>query len=68
MAANMHPSHQDIIDFIRALYPSKDSKTDALIALHEPLFAGNEKKYLLDCIDSTFVSSVGAYVTQLSKL
>ncbi|TDK65536.1 LegC family aminotransferase [Sapientia aquatica] len=63
----MHPSHQDIIDFIRALYPSKDSKTDALIALHAPLFAGNEKKYLLDCIDSTFVSSVGAYVTQFEQ-
>ena len=30
--------------------------------LHEPVFFGNEKKYLLNCIDSTFVSSVGEYV------
>ena len=31
-------------------------------ALHEPRFAGNEWAYLKDCLDSTFVSSVGAYV------
>ena len=32
------------------------------IPLHDPIFNGNEKKYLNDCIDSTFVSSVGKYV------
>ncbi len=32
------------------------------IGLHEPVFCGNERKYLQDCIDSTFVSSVGEYV------
>jgi perosamine synthetase len=32
------------------------------IALHEPRFAGNEWAYLKDCLDSTFVSSVGRYV------
>ena len=32
------------------------------VALHEPLFNGNEKAYLADCIDSTFVSSVGKYM------
>jgi perosamine synthetase len=30
--------------------------------LHEPVFAGNEKKYLAECIDSGFVSSVGSFV------
>lgn len=39
-------------------------KTEGFIPLHVPHFAGNEKKYLLDTIDSTFVSSVGAYVDQ----
>lgn len=34
----------------------------APVALHEPRFAGNEWTYLKDCLDSTFVSSVGAYV------
>lgn len=48
---------QDIVDFIRKLYGKQD-----FIPLHEPRFNGNEKKYLADCIDSTFVSSVGKYV------
>ena len=39
-------------------------QTDKTIALHEPRFHGKEKDYLLDVIDSTFVSSVGVYVNQ----
>ena len=35
--------------------------------LHEPIFDGNEKDYLNDCIDSTFVSSVGKYVDKFEK-
>ena len=35
---------------------------DSQVNLHEPEFKGNEKKYLNDCIDSTYVSSVGEYV------
>jgi len=35
--------------------------------LHEPVFGGNEKKYLADCIDSGFVSSVGAFVTAFEE-
>lgn len=37
-------------------------KTNNFIPLHEPRFTGNEKSYVLDTIDSTFVSSVGTYV------
>lgn len=48
---------QKIIDFIQKTYNTKE-----FIPLHEPRFNGNEKKYLNDCIDSTFVSSVGKYV------
>ena len=33
-----------------------------MIPLHAPLFAGNERAYIADTLDSTFVSSVGAYV------
>ncbi len=33
------------------------------IPLHRPVFEGNERQYLVDCIDSNFVSSVGAQVT-----
>ena len=35
------------------------------IGLHEPKFSGNEWKYLKDCLDSTFVSSIGKYVENL---
>ena len=49
--------YKDVIAFIRALY-----KTDQFIPLHEPRFIGNEKKYVAECIESTFVSSVGKFV------
>lgn len=39
-------------------------KTQEFIPLHAPVFSGNEKKYVLDTLESTFVSSVGAYVDQ----
>ena len=35
--------------------------------LHEPVFGGNEKKYLAECIDSGFVSSVGPFVTAFEE-
>lgn len=40
---------------------------DASVPLHEPYFRGNESCYLQDCIKSTFVSSVGAYVDRFEK-
>lgn len=54
--------YTDTIKFIRELY-----KTEHFIPLHEPRFTGNEKKYLNDCIDSTFVSSVGKYVDMFEE-
>ncbi len=59
----MSDNYQDVINFIRKLYQTPD-----FIALHEPKFAGNEKAYLIDCIDSTFVSSVGKYVDRFEQL
>lgn len=53
---------QETIDFIRSHYESED-----FIPLHEPYFAGNEKKYLNECIDTTFVSSVGKFVDRFEK-
>ncbi len=53
----------EIIDFIKNQYPTKN-----LIPLHEPKFSGNERKYVLDSIDSTFVSSVGAYVDKFELM
>lgn len=37
------------------------------VSLHRPVFEGNEKNYLIDCIDSNFVSSVGARVTEFEE-
>jgi len=37
------------------------------IPLHRPMFEGNERQYLIDCIDSNFVSSVGKKVTELEE-
>jgi perosamine synthetase len=37
------------------------------VPLHEPRFSGNESKYVQECIDSTFVSSVGKFVDRLEN-
>ncbi len=37
------------------------------VALHEPLFAGNENTYVKSCIDEGWVSSVGAFVNRFEK-
>ncbi|MFD2939549.1 LegC family aminotransferase [Flavobacterium notoginsengisoli] len=56
-------SINDTISFIKEQY-----KTENFIPLHVPHFGGNEKKYLIETIDSTFVSSVGAYVDQFEEM
>lgn len=48
---------KQFIGFVRDYY-----KTEEFIPLHAPVFAGNERRYVLETIDSTFVSSVGAFV------
>ena len=53
----------DFIKFTRELY----RQTKDFIPLHVPVFRGKEKQYLLDTIDSTFVSSVGAYVNKVEE-
>ena len=53
---------KDVIVFIQKRY-----KTTGFIPLHEPKFLGNEKKYLNECIDSTFVSSVGKFVDEFEE-
>lgn len=54
----------NIIAFVRKAF----NEPEAFIPLHVPHFGGNEKKYLLDTIDSTFVSSVGAYVNRFEEM
>lgn len=51
-----------VIKFIRDIY-----KTDRIIQLHEPTFNGNEKAYVDEAIESTFVSSVGKFVDEFEN-
>ena len=50
--------------FIREIYPS----ISGLIPLHAPLFIGNEKRYLAECIETNFVSSVGEFVGRFEQM
>ncbi|MDT8447538.1 MAG: LegC family aminotransferase [bacterium] len=52
----------ELIAFVRQQYA-----TEEFIPLHAPRFEGREKELVVDCIDSTFVSSVGKYVTQFEE-
>lgn len=54
--------YNELISFIRSMYG------EGFIPLHEPRFIGNEKKYLEECIDSTFVSSVGKFVDKFEQM
>lgn len=46
-----------LIEFIKSVYSERE-----YIPIHEPIFIGNEKKYINECLDKTFVSSVGKFV------
>ena len=52
-----------VISFIQDKFSTRD-----FIPLHAPVFSGNERKYVLDALDSTFVSSVGSYVDLSEKM
>lgn len=55
--------YSNIVKFIHQFYG-----TNEFIPLHAPLFIGNEKKYLTECIDTTFVSSVGKFVDRFEEM
>jgi perosamine synthetase len=55
--------YKEIIDFIKSLYPEQNP-----VGLHIPRFIGNEKEYLNNCIDTTFVSYIGEYVVKFEEL
>ncbi len=59
----MDEKYKLLTNFIKAQFPDQE-----FIPLHAPHFFGNERKYVLDTIDSTFVSSVGAYVNRFEEM
>lgn len=52
-----------IINTLESVLPSKE-----YIPLHEPEFSGREWEYVKDCLDSGWVSSVGAYVDRFERM
>lgn len=56
--------YNNVIDFIRQTF----QQPEGIVPLHAPCFIGNEKKYLNECIDSTFVSSVGKFVDRFEEM
>jgi perosamine synthetase len=61
---NKNMGFPEITSFIRKLYKTPSE----FIPLHAPIFSGNEKQYLNECIDSTFVSSVGKFVNRFEEM
>lgn len=55
--------YHDVVSFVHELYG-----TEGMVPLHVPTFRGNEKKYLNECIDTTFVSSVGKFVDRFEEM
>ncbi|MGO4551578.1 LegC family aminotransferase [Lysobacter sp. 2RAF19] len=55
-------SLQRLIDFVQDRFGTHEA-----IPLHGPTFGGREREYVVDCIDSTFVSSVGQYVGRFER-
>lgn len=53
---------QNLVKFVREIYQTQD-----FIPLHAPTFNGNERAYVCDTIDSSFVSSVGEFVERFEK-
>ena len=53
----------EVLGRLRTLLPPAGSP----YALHEPLFGGNEKKYLNECIDTGWVSSAGSFVDRFES-
>jgi perosamine synthetase len=62
----MDMQEQLFTDIIKTI---KDAfNTSGFVPLHVPVFSGNEKRYLADCIDTGYVSSVGEYVNKFEEM
>jgi len=56
-------SHKEVIEFIQSTFATTGS-----IPLHVPIFSRKEREYVLDTLESTLVSSVGAYVDRAEQM
>src|SRR5579863_3776546 len=53
---------EPLIRFVRDQY-----RSSGFIPLHAPIFCGREREYVIQTIDSTFVSSVGEFVDRFER-
>lgn len=60
--SNLPEKYENLLGSIREVFG------EGFIPLHAPVFKGNEKQYLAECIDTTFVSSVGAFVDRFEQM
>jgi perosamine synthetase len=60
---NKNITNSEIVDFVKKLYPN-----NSFVPLHSPHFSAKEKEYVLDTIESTYVSSVGKYVDKFEDM
>jgi perosamine synthetase len=61
VAPSKLPLEKRVVDALRDILGGQSH------ALHQPVFSGNEQEYVRECIASTFVSSVGAYVNRFEE-
>lgn len=54
---------EQIVSVLRSVITDKND----VVPLHEPIFQGNEWAYVKECLDTTFVSSVGKFVDRFEK-
>ena len=52
---------EKIQNILKSIFKNKN------VSLHDPIFCGNEWKYIKDCIDSKMVSSIGNYVDKFEN-
>ena len=57
----MIKSQRNLLNSLKKVFNNKSAR------LHDPLFKGNEKKYLTNCSESSFVSYVGNYVSSFEN-
>ena len=67
MASHLTPATDTDIDAIVAATRSVVGYRDNFVPLHEPEFRGNELAYVSDCVETGWVSSVGAFVDRIER-
>ncbi|HSV68514.1 MAG TPA: LegC family aminotransferase [Methylibium sp.] len=66
-APNLAADRQALVEAVLAATRRAIGDRAGAVALHEPEFAGREREYVQDCLDTGWVSSIGAYVERFER-